>query len=777
MNESSVLIIESDPIVRESLSDWLREAAYEVTSTEHGEDALKIAIKQDFGIIIMDVRTSGKKRLSILREIKAQRPWIKSIIITAYPSEESLLEAKKIGIVDYLVKPLDMDDLQRIIYGIIESISRERTSSAESDSDEGAPVGELAAEIKKSFTISRENLALLVENLLKETEVVGVKAKQGKYIYDKISNFYELSLDYDVTVSPPTRYLFPERETLMKFKTGDQPQVESVIKYTPRVIIGVHPYDIKAIELLDEVFMANNPDPNYIVKRENTIIIGIDCLHPAPRSFSPSMETNWTETGFDLLLTDIGNSYIVKIGSGKGVEILTRYTKFRQPTGDEIVRQKKVRSEALGRYKLSLDAPKDRIPKILEESYDDPYWETRSSSCLSCGSCVMVCPTCYCFDVYDDLALNLKEGERFRRWDGCMLVDFAKVASGENFRRDKSSRFRHRMFRKGKYVLEKYGKVGCVGCGRCSTACLADIASPLEAFNAIAENIRLKEAATSVVQPTKQDKEIYTPSPAEIISVRQLTEKEKVFELRLKNGKKLGHYPGQFITISIMGVGEAPLSISSSPLRGKTFQLAVRNVGDLTSALHSLQPGANVGIRGPFGHGFPLEALEGKDLLLIAGGIGLFPLRSLIQYVMDRRYDYGKVSLLYGCRSPAERIFTDELDFWQKSKDIEFYETVDRKDDTWTGNVGVITNLIDKVEIDAKKTMVAVVGPPVMYKFVIEKLKKKDLPDDHVFLSLERKMKCGVGKCGHCQINGVYTCQEGPVFSLTQLRSLREAVL
>jgi NAD(P)H-flavin reductase len=121
--------------------------------------------------------------------------------------------------------------------------------------------------------------------------------------------------------------------------------------------------------------------------------------------------------------------------------------------------------------------------------------------------------------------------------------------------------------------------------------------------------------------------------------------------------------------------------------------------------------------------------------------------------------------------------FTDELDFWQKSKDMEFYETVDRQDETWTGNVGVITNLIDKVEIVRKKTMLAVVGTPIMYKFVIEKLKKRDLPDDHVFLSLERKMKCGVGKCGHCQINGVYTCQEGPVFSLTQLRSLREAVL
>ena len=777
MNESSVLVIESDPIVRDALCDWLKSTGFDVTSAQSGEEIVKIVEKRDFNIVVMDVRLHAETQLATLREMKAIRPWIKSIIITAYPQEETVLEAKKIGIVDYMVKPIDMDDLQRIIQGTIESIYRDNINALNQESTFEATTDELILGIKKSFAISRDNLALMVENLLKETEVVGVKARQGKYVYDRISGFYELSLDYDVTVSPPTRYIFPERETLLKFKTGNSHQIEPVIKYTPRVIIGVHPYDIKAIELLDEVFMTHNPDPNYIARRENTVIIGVDCLHPSPRSFAPSMGTNWTETGFDLLLTDIGNSYIVKIGTERGAEILAKHTKYRAPTGDEIVRQKKVRAEALNRYKLALDTPKDRLPKILEDSYDDPYWETRSASCLSCGSCVMVCPTCYCFDVRDDIALNLKDGERFRRWDGCMLVDFAKVASGENFRRDKASRFRHRMFRKGKYILERYGKVGCVGCGRCSSACLAGIASPLEAFNSLAENIRLKEAATSVVQPAKQEQEIYTPEVAEILSVRQLTEKEKVFEFKLKSGKKLGHYPGQFVTLSIMGVGEAPLSISSSPLRGKNFQLAVRNMGDLTSALHSLTIGATVGVRGPFGNGFPLKALEGKDLLLIAGGIGIFPLRSLIQYVMDRRYDYGKVSLLYGCRTPAERVFTDELELWQNSKEIDFHETVDRPCEGWTGNVGVITNLIDKVEIDPKKTMVAVVGPPIMYKFVIEKLKKRDLPDAHVYLSLERKMKCGVGKCGHCQINGVYTCQEGPVFSLTQLRSLREAVL
>jgi NAD(P)H-flavin reductase len=388
----------------------------------------------------------------------------------------------------------------------------------------------------------------------------------------------------------------------------------------------------------------------------------------------------------------------------------------------------------------------------------------------------MVCPTCFCFDVKDEVALNLKEGERLRFWDGCMLVDFAKVATGENFRHDRASRFRHRIFRKGKYVIERYGRVGCVGCGRCAIACLAGIASPLEAFNAIADSARAKQAAARVLRQAMGEAELYVPRPAELVRVEKLTEREKLFEFRLRGGQKLGHRPGQFVEISVFGIGEAPISIASSPTRDGTLQLAVRNVGDVTGALHALGEGAVVGIRGPFGNGFPLEGLVGKDILLVAGGIGLFPLRSLVQYILDRRGDFGKVILLFGARSPAERLFLGELAAWGQSPDIEFQETVDKGDDKWTGHVGVITTLIPRVQIDPKKTVAVVVGPPIMYRFVVGELKKRDLADENIIMSLERRMKCGVGKCGHCQINGVYACQEGPVFTLAQLRNLREAL-
>jgi len=775
MEENSVLVVDDEPIVRESIRDWLKDAGYQVATAESGEEALELIKKQDFSVMVLDIGLPGQAGIAVLKQVKAQRPWIKSIIMTAYPSAETTVEAKKLGAIDYLIKPIAPDDLERLVRETLDSVGREPTVTTEVEIRPKPPVVEVV-EVRKTFVITMGSLKSMVESLAREMEVVGVKSRHGKYVYDKIASFEELRLDYDVTAMPLTKYLLPAKETLLKFKVGDEPKVEPVIEAIPKAIIGIHPYDIKAIELLDDVFMTTNPDPNYIARRQNTIIIGVDCLNPSPKSFAPSMGTHLTETGFDLLLTNIGADYMVSVGSEKGADLLAKHAQVREPTGDEIAKQKAVRDEALAKYKLSLDIPKERLPKLLEESYDDPYWESRSESCLSCGSCVMVCPTCFCFDVKDNVSLNLKDGERLRQWDGCMLIDFAKVATGENFRHDKASRLRHRIFRKGKYILERYGRFGCVGCGRCATACLAEIASPLEAFNAIAESVQAKEAAMRIVREVRPEIELYAPRLAELVKVEELTEREKVFEFSLQDGKALGHRPGQFVEVSVMGIGEAPISVSSSPTRDGTFQLVVRKVGDVTNALHNLKKGAMVGIRGPFGNGFPLEALEGKDILFIAGGIGLVPMRSLVQYVLDRRSSFGRAILLFGARAPAERLFLDELAAWSKSPEIEFHETVDRGDENWMGNVGVITTLIPKVDIDARKTMAVVVGPPIMYRFVIGQLKKRDLPDENIILSLERRMKCGVGKCGHCQINGVYVCQEGPVFTLAQLRNLREAV-
>ncbi|MFC1671588.1 FAD/NAD(P)-binding protein [Planctomycetota bacterium] len=273
------------------------------------------------------------------------------------------------------------------------------------------------------------------------------------------------------------------------------------------------------------------------------------------------------------------------------------------------------------------------------------------------------------------------------------------------------------------------------------------------------------------------DRDLYTPMTATVAKVRNLTEKERLFEISLEDGKDLGHKPGQFVEVSVFGVGEAPISVSSSPSRSNGgFELAVREVGNVTGALHRLEPGARVGIRGPFGTSFPLEELRNRDLLFVAGGIGLVPLRSLINEVLDNRSEYGRVIILFGAKSPGERLFTDELEEWQSRPDVEYLDTVDSADDSWKGNVGVITTLFPKISFDPSVTHCVVVGPPIMYRFVILEAKKKGLANDRIIVSLERRMKCGVGKCGHCQINGVYACRDGPVVRYSDILHLQEAL-
>ncbi len=270
---------------------------------------------------------------------------------------------------------------------------------------------------------------------------------------------------------------------------------------------------------------------------------------------------------------------------------------------------------------------------------------------------------------------------------------------------------------------------------------------------------------------------IYVPEMARLVEVRPMTELEKYFKIELPNGKNLGHDPGQFVMLSIPGVGEAPISISSSPSRSNgSFELCVRNVGDVTGALHRMEPGQMVGIRGPYGYGFPIERMRGRDMLFAPGGLGLAPLRSLINQVLDERGTFGRVMILYGAKRPAELLYRDELDEWAARDDVEFHVTVDRAEDDWEGNVGVITTLFPKVTLDPRNTVAVTCGPPIMYRFVLMEMLGKGLSESQIYLSLERRMKCGVGKCGHCQINDLYCCQEGPVFTYAQIKNVPEAL-
>ncbi|MBU2602379.1 MAG: FAD/NAD(P)-binding protein [Actinobacteria bacterium] len=269
----------------------------------------------------------------------------------------------------------------------------------------------------------------------------------------------------------------------------------------------------------------------------------------------------------------------------------------------------------------------------------------------------------------------------------------------------------------------------------------------------------------------------FLPDMAEIVRKERLNPTETLYVLRLTGGAELGHAPGQFVEVSVFGVGEAPLSISSSPTRGDTFELCIRRVGDVTTAMERLGIGAKVGIRGPLGRGFPLEVMRDRDVLIIAGGLGIVPLRSLIGTLIDERSDFADVTILYGCKSPADMLFKDEVEAWGARSDIDFRVTMDIADPSWQGNVGPVTTLFRRLAVNPKTTVPVMVGPPVMFKHVVKQVLAVGIPEDRIILSLERRMKCGIGECGHCQINGVYVCEDGPVFTYAELKRLEEAML
>lgn len=270
----------------------------------------------------------------------------------------------------------------------------------------------------------------------------------------------------------------------------------------------------------------------------------------------------------------------------------------------------------------------------------------------------------------------------------------------------------------------------------------------------------------------------YLPIVCRIVSVSDLSPKEKLFRVEMPEGRQLHHQPGQFVQVSTRGYGEAPISVTSSPTRTGYFELGVRNAGTLTDAMHRLRVGDSIGIRGPFGSFFEVEKLRGKDVLLIAGGCGLAPARSLIQYCEDRREEFSRVCLVYGAQSPEAMLYKEDLVRWAESKSMECYTTVDcvTSKSCYDGRVGLITLILPSLEIEAERTVAVIVGPPVMYRFVIEELKRKGLTERQIVVSLERHMKCGVGKCGHCTIEHLYCCIDGPVFWLDEVSGLQGAL-
>ncbi len=265
----------------------------------------------------------------------------------------------------------------------------------------------------------------------------------------------------------------------------------------------------------------------------------------------------------------------------------------------------------------------------------------------------------------------------------------------------------------------------------------------------------------------------WVPTLARIVNRQKETSNTTTFEMEIVDEalrSRFGFLPGQFNMLYVFGVGEAAISISSDPENTATIAHTIRHVGSVTFAINNLQIGDTLGLRGPFGSNWPLDQCRGRDVLLVTGGIGIAPLRPAIYQLLKHRDDYGRLILLFGTRAEQDMVFRSEVQQWTERKDFQVMTTVDYPDTDWIGPVGVVTDLLRRVRLDAARTSVFVCGPRVMNRAAAHSFLSHHVPEEHIFVSLERNMQCGVGRCGHCQYGPKFVCKDGPIFSYAEVR-------
>ncbi|MFH1791027.1 MAG: FAD/NAD(P)-binding protein [Candidatus Omnitrophota bacterium] len=265
---------------------------------------------------------------------------------------------------------------------------------------------------------------------------------------------------------------------------------------------------------------------------------------------------------------------------------------------------------------------------------------------------------------------------------------------------------------------------------------------------------------------------IYRPIETEVLDV--ITETPTIKTLKLKPKEELTFAAGQFIELTVPGVGEAPFTPSSRPAVKDIIEVTIMKVGRVTEKIHQLRKGDIVGLRGPMGKGYPIDEFKDKEILVVGGGCGLAPLRSLMYTLFDRTKEFKKIIYRGGCKTPSEFLYRNEISGWLDRNDLDIKLTVDKGDDTWKHNVGVVTTILDGVGIDAQKGIAVVCGPPVAMKFSTKKLLELGFKDENIYLSMEKNMSCGIGKCGHCRIGIYYACKDGPVFKYSQIKTFPE---
>ncbi len=637
--------------------------------------------------------------------------------------------------------------------------------------------------------LAKANLGVLIERLRADGRVVlGPKVADGAIVVDEIRSVEDLPIGwrdrqapgryslerrtegpeaeriFDVTVGPqsPKRWLFPPRTPLAVARREDgRVRHEPIGPAAPKLaFLGLRACEIAAIEVQDRVFLGGPfVDPDYAARREAIFVVAVECAVAASTCFCTSMGTGPEVThGFDLALTELDEGFVVRAGSRAGVDLLARLP-LAVPTAEQLNRA----SEQRARVRAAIGDPvatpglRDR----LLAQWDNPRWAAVAERCLLCANCTLVCPTCFCSSVEQRSDLDGRTATMERVWDSCFTAGFAKVAGG-SFRSRPRDRYRQWLTHKFATWIDQFGTFGCVGCGRCITWCpvgidvRAELAAIAPAFEPTAEPL----AVPAVGGPAEF-------VPARIREVRHETADTTTLVLDHLHPAFPAGRAGQFVMVNLPAF--PPLPISISRFHEDAIELTIRAAGPATATLIGLPVGHEIGLRGPLGTSWPLDRALGRDVVIVSGGIGLAPLRPLVDAIAAERHRFDAVRLYYGARTPRDLLYREDLVAWGRDAEIEVSLTVDRAGPEWTGPVGVVTNLFDRAGWDGRHAVAFVCGPERMMQVTVDVLRELGLADDRIFVTLERHMECGIGLCGHCQMGRFFVCRDGPVFSIAQL--------
>jgi NAD(P)H-flavin reductase len=640
--------------------------------------------------------------------------------------------------------------------------------------------------VTRTAFLPRAGLDTLIALLIDDGRtVIGPTIGDGAITYDEIRSAADLPIGwgeeqrpggyrlvpnedsetvFGFTVGPTSwkSYTFPARVPIGRSHTVDgAPSFEDVTpEARPLAFLGVRGCELAALRIQDRV-LRDGPvaDPDFVARRAAALVIAVECTVAAATCFCTSMGTGpeVDDPDADLVLTEVDDGFLVRIGTDAGRSIADRLGLQIASEGQTASARAAV---AAVREQIGDPVNTDGLRGRLLARLEDPRWAEVAERCLACANCTLVCPTCFCTSVSQRSDLDTLDTVTDRSWDSCFSGDFAKVAGG-NFRSRRQDRYRQWLTHKFATWLDQFGTFGCVGCGRCITWCPVgiDVREELRAIARPPARRPLPMAAAaspgqyvigSVAARTSETADTTTLLVANV-------------DAAIANGR-----PGQFVMVTRPGLPAVPISISRYHPDEGSIELSIRAAGPATATLTELPSGSTVGLRGPLGRGWPLDAAEGRDVIVVAGGIGLSPLRPAIDAVLAEREGFGALRIYHGARTPADRPHVDDQVAWTASG-VELGVIVDRADATWRGPVGVVTNLFDGARWDGREAVAFVCGPERMMQATVATLLDRGLRPERIFVSLERHMECGIGLCGHCQLGKFFVCRDGPVFSYAEL--------